>query len=332
MAINPDSRTRNLSYWDMTRERGRLLNSEAGKRIACILGDYKPLEEKLCVACAGSDGRLEKGFVSRFEVLLYHEDIAPEMLLELDRMVRGLKDEKFRPLVDDHHSETKDVRASFMSYAYQKKDLVFPSRVLDSFFMHGNEDLIRSAKARMIGEWTGPEGKRIHEHLRLRLKHARETMASGTQKWKGKEIVHADMAQGIARFEDVPDNGSTVQLRSFKPGPLRFVQIAVEQAVVGVSRVVGRQRKPEYAEALVRNLPTPTVEKLEYLSGHGAIRLGKAETADVMDCYLAFLQLYHMSEKGHWSGQKEVRFDPQEARERVAALQRLVGSGLVARG
>lgn len=60
---------KNLTYWQMTRDRMRLLSEKAGCKISDALASFKDISDKVCIASTGSDGRLEKGFVSRLELI-----------------------------------------------------------------------------------------------------------------------------------------------------------------------------------------------------------------------------------------------------------------------
>jgi hypothetical protein len=76
-------------------------------------------------------------------------------------------------------------------------------------------------------------------------------------------------------------------------------------------------------------MPTPTVEKLEYLQDIGAATISPEATAEAAECYLRFLQLYHMAEWMAAKGTPEMRFDASEARTRIAALARILEGGIV---
>jgi hypothetical protein len=330
MASSHAAKECNLGYWQMTRERGVLLNRNIGETIARALSAYAPLKDRLCIACAGSDGRLEKGYVSKVSLVLYHDGIGPHELGSVDAAIRAGMEGNGGPLFDEQTSEEKHVSAGCMSYAFGNRGLVYPSRVLDSYYMAGRQDLIRAAKAAMLAEWAGPEGRRINEYLRSRCRRAHQTMVSGIQIWKGQEVRHVDMNDGHADFYNTTgSDGEEVQVRSFKPGALRYVQIMLERAAVLIGRRMLSDGRPDDAERVLAGMGTPTVEKLRFLSDESLIRLGREQAETVIDCYLAFLRLYHRSENAFHGGNTRVEFDAREARERVDALQRLLANGIV---
>ena len=70
MKLDRSARQKTQTYWETVKERNKLLNRQTGERLATVIGSSDPLKENLWVASTGSDGRLEKGFVSKLEVIL----------------------------------------------------------------------------------------------------------------------------------------------------------------------------------------------------------------------------------------------------------------------
>ncbi len=330
MHVTLATRSKNMAYWEIASDRIKLLSTHTSSRLVDVLKSFKPIEDQLCVASTGSDGRLEKGLVSRLEVILYHRSLTRDVLEEVDGIIRNLKDGDSNSLINGSRSETKDVEKDDMSYAFRTPDLVYPSRVLDSYTLHGNPDILLAAKLKLLEEWTGDEGKRILKHIRSRKKTSKRVMNTGIQDWKGTPISHYDLVTGVAHFQDIelPEVGK-VQYRSFKSGPLRFVQVSLEQDLAVLIRILSRSGTKGDSLKLLKDLPTPTVEKLEYLADLRLTRIPKIEVADIIDCYLAFLHLYHTSENLSREGHTEMQFDIKEVRERIELLARLLTDGIV---
>lgn len=330
MSIYVPNRQRNLAYWELAKDRVKQLNERAGRQMSYVLGIHAPIMDRLCIVSAGSDGRLEKGLISKLETILYHRSLDQDVLTAVDRVIRDLRDEQFHPLVNGNVTEIKSVDLDCMSYAFEDRKRVYPGRVLDSFVLYGNPGVLLAAKTGLIEDWRGADGRRIRDILSNRRRSTRVIMASGTQMWKYHTVRHYDIQQGIAYFNDMPsEDGASIQLRSFKSGPLRFVQVTLELTIVELVRRLCNAEKLDAAVAMLRDLPTPSVDKLDFLFGEGQIRLNKEDVAEVIDCYLAFLQLYHTSENLYRQGQTCMEFDRNEVSERITVLARLLGNSIL---
>ncbi len=260
--------------------------------------------------------------------MVFHRTLPTEILEGIVSALRTIRDETFTPLINDVKTETKDVdphSIANMAYAFGSNRLIFPSRVLDSFILEGNPEVLLSAKAKLIAECAGPEGKRIIEHLRARRRRTKSSMLSGVQKWKGENLAHYNLKTGVAYFDNVSKCGEEpVQLRSFKSGPLRYVQVSLEKDIIALIRGLSSGDKSRVASKILANLPTPTVDKIEFLSDMGVLRLTRTDVLDLVDCYIAFLQLYHISEKSFKDGSTTSTFDIKEVTERIDLLVTLL--------
>lgn len=314
---------RTREYWEMTRERGQLKNEQIGDRLKAILGAhrYSVEHDGICLTCTGSDGRLEKGHISKPEIMIYQNRVPKNLVGYIESVALGLVDEKLERLVEQGPIDVKDIIAGNMSYADNNPATIFPSRIFDSFYLCGDPTVLVKAKVRLIAELRGPEGSRLSDRVKRRLRDTRNSMNTGTKMWHGQRVTDYDLNEGVAYFQDIKD----VNLRSFKSGPLRFVQTAMERALVQLARTCS---DPKEVERVIAKMPTPTVEKFGHLHDAGIINMAISDISEVVDCYITFLQLYHISERMAKSGQTTTEFDKQEAKERIDAILRIIGSGI----
>ncbi len=172
----------------------------------------------------------------------------------------------------------------------------------------------------MVIEWK--EIARIKERMK-KAKCDYKNALSGRQVWKGSPVTNFDLDKGVAYYFDDATSGANV--RSFKHGPLRFVQFAIANSVISI----GRAKPVSEAVNLLQNMPTPTDKRLEYLADRKLLSLSPVEIADVIDIYAYFLASYHDSEEKYRSGQTVTHFDRVEVSERLKALSKLLEGNLV---
>jgi hypothetical protein len=326
-----DNRTNRL-YSKEVEASVRATNHKAAKRLWRMLSSYEPFLDRMCIAAAGSDGRLEKGAVSPLEVIIFHRDMSHHNAMAIERAVRTEIDGWGQPLTNQLTSEDKDIDGHFINYAYQDPRRIYPSRILDSFPLVGNFSVLGEAKVKMMEEWSGEEGARIVDYIRTRKRTSKGIMVRGSQRWKEREVRHFDPEGGVAYYSNEKSGAEQIQLRSFKPGPLRFVQTTIEMNVVTHVRSLVRSGNRSDAWRFVLRMPNQTASKLEYISNLGIATIQKSELDTVKDCYLAFLRLYHESERMFLEGKKRIAFDAKEARERIDALGTILNGALIKGG
>lgn len=318
-----------LKYWQSNKERVRRLNASASDCIRSKLSRIPLAEEQLCVSAIGSDGRLEKGMDSKLEVQIIHRDLNPEAVGEVDMMLREIC-VSGHPLLNDTETEVKRLGSDSMVYAFSNPLIAAPARIFDSVVLFGHPALQRQAKGMLVRELAGPGGKRAHNRIKDRKNSFKRIMERGTQLWKGIDVTHFDLERGISYFSDQGDgNGGIVQVRGFKHGPLRYVQSVIEQNISTLVRALMRRNDNLGALMILDEMPTPTIEKLEYMNDTGIIGISRDGVSEASECYLRFLQLYHLSEWMAGKGKDEMEFDPQEARSRIEALTRLLEGGII---
>jgi len=285
--------------------------------------------DKICIATAGSDGRKERGFISPLDIIVYHGGLGDGDKDVLRRALCDLKDESGQSLVDGRYLEFRDIGQGSMDYAYQKEGEVFPSRVFDSNPVIGDERILREAKLRLIEELCGDQGKSMHQRLGDRKRAARKLMMSGEQTWRGARVKHFDLEEGKAYYTDQEIDGQKVSARATKHGPLRYIQISIEQAVVGLVRALARREGTQRALEAVAGMPTPTIEKLDHLGRMGHIRLDDKQIESISESYGFFLETYHASELAALSGRCSIDIPAEETAHRIAQVSFLLGKEIV---
>ncbi len=326
---NTPGRNTTLRYWDSNRERVVGLNSRAATAIKKRLEKTPLLEEQICISAVGSDGRLEKGLDSKLEVQIIHKELNPAVVMEIDMMLREIE-VGGQPLLSESESEIKLIGTDSIAYAFSNRCIPSPARLMDSLVLFGNPAIQVEAKAALVQELDGKEGKRLLKKLRERKKTFKGVMERGSQNWKGMPITHYDLERGTSYFNDCSDgNGDCVQVRGFKHGPLRYVQGVIEQNMATFVRSMLARGDASGATMVLAEMPTPTVEKLEYLKDIGVATISPEGISEAADCYLRFLQLYHMAEWMAVKGRTEMKFDSAEAKSRIETLVRVLEGGIV---
>ena len=306
-------------YWKMVKDRSSLLNKRASDQ---LILDSSLLNE-ICIAATGSDGRLEKGPLSPLELIIFSRN--SEYANQVSTIINSLNFDQFT-IIDHASTERKIVGGtSPLSYAMNDEKKVFPSRIFDSVVLAGDPKILLDAKKELVLELANIN--RIFEYVQGKKKSARRVMESGQQEWKGQNIVHYDLTNGIAFLNNQNSGDIESKSRSFKMGPLRYVQYSIEQHLLGKIRGFVANGKTEMAVGLLTDLPTPTVEKLKFLSENKLLNLKGSVLSEAIECYLAFLELYHISENLCQNNQTEFKFDISEVTKRIGDLKTIFGSG-----
>ena len=299
-------------------------NEEVRLTIAKNFRPFRASSSRLCLAAVGSDGRLEKGEMSPLELILYHKDIGPSRVRELAELANALPNPE-SPQITDGKLEIKSVDEDEITYAFGDHRRPYPSRVMDSYPVFGNSSVLDMAKLKMLDEWNSPAGKKIIKAIKERRKEARRVMLGGKQKWKGQDVYHFNLDCGTAFY----GNEDGFQIRSVKPGPLRFVQSVIEVGMVVLGRELERSGRHLRMVEILNKMPTPTIDKMRFLDDVGVVTLPSSDIEKICDSYLAFLKIYRSSESSFADGESIVSFDAQEARERIELLVRLLEKPLI---
>ena len=201
---NIPRRNTTLTYWKSNRERVNKLNGRAGDAMKKKLARIPLLEEQICISAIGSDGRLEKGLDSKLEVQLLHRGLSESATREIDMMVREIQLNE-QPLLNGSETEVKELGSDPMVYAYSNRSVAAPARVLDSVVLFGDPSIAADAKAELVGELLGKQGRRVLEKLKERKRTFKGVTETGAQVWKGLRYNHFDLERGVTYFDDVAD-------------------------------------------------------------------------------------------------------------------------------
>ena len=148
---------------------------------------------------------------------------------------------------------------------------------------------------------------------------------TGINQHKGQPAKQYDWEQGIAYYN--PQQ----QLFGFKYGPLRYLQTAIELAVLHATRT---SRSP----VILENLPPNPVESIYFLSNLSltnqnniatpVLQLTEQEITDLSESYKYFIHLHHQTQyRCHYEGQSAMPFDRDTARSHAQHLETLVTKG-----
>ncbi|MEW6749133.1 MAG: hypothetical protein AB1295_05490 [Candidatus Micrarchaeota archaeon] len=322
------SRARSLTYLGIVKDKGLLLNCKAGSLMKDAVLKHGPLHEEFCVATPGSDGRLEKGLKSKLEVVVYHRGMPEEDVDRFAEAVHTAIDAHQCALVANVFTETKDVTMPGAAFLNGDRHMIVPARVMDSFVLCGNPRLLMEAKMQLINDMVGAHAKPIIKELKDKKAVSRKIMQSGRQTWKGETVTHYDLDCGMAYCWNKESDGSTVHLRGFKFGPLRYMQNVLQHDMMMFVRGLALKKRRDEAKEFLSTLPTPTVEKLHAVGALKNSRLSTDELSELADHYGAFLELYHQSESLSNQGITALPFDTAEVRTRITAIARLLENGL----
>lgn len=331
-------------YFTSIKTKNKLILDRTRDILISALKSYGPMEEKICnhicgqpcatncqhisIVATGSDGRLEKGHMTSIELILLHKNTSQSTIRDLIEILNQLKSTYGELLINTDNIEDKSLHGEGeMSYAFRSRDRPFPQRLVDAVQIFGCDSLMAEAKVNLLREWLGRIGKSVKRSLLDKKKEYEYTMLTGKQMWCRTPIMNYDFETGEAYFYNIIDR---VMVRSFKHGPLRFVQITLMNDIISLCRAIGRVNFDKAID-LLQKLPTPTVDKLRFLQDDGRLKFKYNELENVVDTYLYFLMLYHTSEDMARQGITTIKFDVEEARERARFLSRVFFNGILAR-
>ena len=281
-----------------------------------ILRDIKEkikLDSENCSVCAvGSDARLEKGPVSPIEIILFIDNYkkCSELVKSLKEYVRvreGIS------LFEDG-IELKNINTNEMYKCKMRTgrntglEILSPSRIFDASYMYGSLLTYEKAKLKFVSELLFEKGKSIFRRTKNKVKTHSKVTLTGIQRYRGQEIMHYDLNEGIV-FYDSENN-----IWSFKQGPLRTIQYALTRDFVRKIR-----EKKNFREIL--DLPKNTISRLNSLKENGNLELSDMQLRDLKDSYKYFLWKYHISQLNYRNRNKNfVEFDKSEVKERCKSI------------
>lgn len=292
------------SYHDQLRQYNISLQRYVGNSLVQRLG--RCVDDGCVILTTGSDGRLEKGPQSLMEFMLLRESSRDNLKPLKDVLDSDLNEGFYDPIF-----ESKTLGKQVISAYKGDIDRIFPTRVFDMRFIHGNPDLVFKAHKQIYSELKSTLGGKILNKVRKDARHARHLSESGSSRVKGQEITHFDIDSGASYFDLV---GNQVLVGSFKFGPLRLVQYRLASEII---QSVIDEDANSYLD-MVYHFPTNTVERLHFLEVENLSGLSHQEVEILSDCYKYFLWQYHLSqEKWRTEGEKRTQFDTKEVQERL---------------
>jgi len=312
------SRMDYMGYQACVMEYNTILHSKVARALKEILPEF---ESECAIVTTGSDGRLEKGPVSPIEIMVLMEpgERRAQLTLKLDELASS---QKFSYVFDPNWEE-KDPDSDELSWYVSNRlgktlKFVSPNRLFDAAFLYGNMFTYLSVKDRLVTELKGKKGKKVKAAMKNKVREHSKVTLSGEQKYKGEVLMHYDLNEGVAHYDE------DSSLWSFKQGPIRLVQFALMKTFIAELRA---GIEPGH----VTDLPRNTVRKLNKLKQYKGGEFSEREFSDLGDCYTYFLWAYHHSQENYRQGQKTFEFDPRDATERCKAIHDICKSGIFKR-
>lgn len=261
----------------------KTLNEQCHGEITELLDRLPFKEDEVCVVVFGSDGKLERHPQSRTQLLFIQgatQTISPETILTSFKEANGMqyKDCFEASYIDSLPSvRTLKEEGQPLSYSYRNPDLVYPDQVLNAQPVWGNKSLYIQARAQVLEEISSsPYSRRISDHLKDQLRNHKKAMASG-------------VSRGVVEFTVDPpvqyySESGKVFAQGFKHSFLRAVQRKLDLLTAELVK-----KKIVDIDQLAKDLPTNTVEKIDYFAG----KVNLKDPLQVQEAYLWFLQRYH---------------------------------------
>jgi len=162
------------------------------------------------VYTTGSDGRLEKGPVSKLEFVLVNDGRLQDE--QVSMVLNGLK--HYRPSLTAEDLEIKNLAKDVMSQYHNDPNKTFPMRILDLAYLAGNKNLETVSKIRLLQEWKGKKGKKVLKRVNDKRMEYKKITQTGKQRFRGEEITHFDLESGQTFYD--PENGLLSKLFSLE--------------------------------------------------------------------------------------------------------------------
>lgn len=285
------------------------------------------------IVTVGSDGRLEKCLPSLYEVVALiqrsnngiQQELQNEIHQELtdiiapEAVTRTLQADACDPLMKTGVFSDVEVKPlscpDFLCFNNDPSLKPWPSRIIDALPL-GPDDgqLVQAAKRRMIKEVQGKAGSRLIRLENGRHKDARNIVGrEGVDRFQGEDIRHYDLERRELYY--APDR----HLAALKHGPLRAVQ------TLCYWKLLQAIREPRNWRRLMKEVPTPTAEKIPYLEDTRVLKFDNHHQAeDLIRLYEYTLWWQHRAGYAHhMHGQDTLTIRPDEAIELKENLEAL---------
>jgi hypothetical protein len=273
--------------------------------------------ENIVIGVTGSDGRLESYRSETDIVILSKESISDELNKEI------LKE--LRPLL----IEIKTIEQTLSYYSNNPK-IIYPTRMID--FLELNEDKCKKCYNDFMEKFVDEiiENKKIRDSLNEKFKEYLKINNTGKQKWKGKELEHYDLEEGLFNYDESPNNG----MYGPKYGPLRTIQFFIAKNLIkrAYDLLSGDKEKlKEFYKKIFHIVPRTTIERIDFLSneiifGEKILNLSEESKKDLKENYNHFLMLYHKLQEMYFINKNLViiKTDRNELKERISSIDKIV--------
>lgn len=300
----------------------------------------------ILLCATGSDGRNEKGPMSRMEILIILKDISSKCRCiisesngenldrhskqditcehHLQRIVCELK-RKFERLLsqsdvfDGIEVKRLDDSKTKIIHFMGDSNRVWPSRILDARALLGNGRLLSASRTRIFSELTDARGPNEMEKIRQIGKIYRKISRNkGQATFRGSSITHFDLDEGVLYYN--PQRGQY----SLKYGPVRAVQLTL---IHDLLRLLIQH--PEGREKL-KVFPENTAARLMLLKLENFTNLTDDQSHDLIELYEYFLWHMHLSQNRFLKDNiTEVEIDKRQMSENLRDLMKILDQGIL---
>ncbi len=283
---------------------------------------------QLCRHCSvitvGSDARYEN-WASRVEVVLLKGHDCEEGTLSAlkDYITSEERAKYFDPVVEVKElSSEKPLYKSFIPRENEEDLVLFsPYRLMEGKTLYGDPEILREAKLLLAEELAIGKNRSTIKRIRNHVKAHAKVTETGAQEYGDNVLMHFDLKAGISYYD--PE----LQIWSFKQGPLRLVQYTLARDITSILREIAQEIPHDeiFSNDEVHQLmflPQNTVSKLQKLQGMVYVVPSVQDMFDIMDSYVFFLKLYHISQSHFISeGESVTEFsESKEIKERLEFL------------
>ncbi len=257
-----------------------------------------PLAPTQCLIVIGSDGKLERHAQSKTDVVLVQrKNAANNNVDDITAWFEGINPgETFKSQFDSQLSDSLEVvtldddsiRASYVyPELFTQPRSIYPDRGLNSIHIAGNTEVHLDLRKQVLLEMTakGKSFRSIREEMKKQLRHYERAAKTGA--YREVRVFGIELGGGENRcfqYYNEDPNSYTV---GFKVPFLRRMQRFLD-----IATVVAIKEEMLGVDDAAKNLPTSTIQRLEYFKNIGLLQ-DQGAVEDVEDSYLWFLQRYH---------------------------------------
>ncbi len=297
---NPD---RNDEYVVRLKNRNLLALDLAESIIDnCLKSSIFSFPDNVCIYVTGSDGRLEKSCLSAIELILCNNG---------DRsVIEMLKSELERQLSDysacfSANIETKNLLEDNLILYTNNPLACYPTRVLDNFFMYGNESILEELYSKFIKDLkSNGSGKILRERFGARKNNHRSFL-------KREDERIFDIKKGILYYD-----GQNRDISSTKCSHLRTVQYAF---ALDFCRLL-RDCDISDGYRLLKDLPNNIPDRIDWCTQNSMTSLTVDEANSLKDAYILSLFWYNQSEIAFLQGKKAIYVDKRSLKQATKTI------------